>query len=312
MSGDEREIRPFRAADHAAVVALWSEVFRDDPPWNAPSEMIRRKAGVQPELFLVARDRDRVIGTVVAGFDGVRGWIHHLAVHPSARRRGVATRLVRTAEAGLAKLGCPKVNLQVRATNAAVIAFYRRLGYGVEERVSMGRRLEEETRVESRTRVASEHRIEWQAESSPDGSARRFRKKLGATAGGRALGCSLYRIPPGAKPWPRHYHCANEEALYVLSGEGTLALGDRSVPLRAGDYVALPAGAAHAHGVANDSQEDLVFLCVSTMVHPDVVVYPDSAKVGIFAGTAPGGPPDESTLKAFLPLSAAVDYWKDE
>jgi ribosomal protein S18 acetylase RimI-like enzyme len=135
------EIRPFLAADHAAVVALWREVFPDDPPWNEPSEMIRRKATVQPELFLVARDGGRVIGTVLAGFDGVRGWIHHLAVDPSVRRRGVASALMRAAEEGLAKHGCPKVNLQVRATNAAVIALYRRIGYEVEERVSMGKRM---------------------------------------------------------------------------------------------------------------------------------------------------------------------------
>jgi uncharacterized cupin superfamily protein len=184
--------------------------------------------------------------------------------------------------------------------------------FGVELSAAYRRFVEEETQMDPRSGVANEGEIEWQAESSPDGRARHFRKKLGATAGGKALGASLYRVPPSAKSWPRHYHCANEEALYVLSGEGTLALGDRSVPLRPGDYVALPAGAAHAHGIANGSQADLVFLCISTMVHPDVVVYPDSGKVGVFAGAAPGGPAEESTLKAFLPLSAVVDYWKDE
>ena len=135
------EIRPFLARDQAAVVALWEEVFAGDPPWNAPVDMIRRKSTVQPDLFLVAHSQERVIGTVMAGFDGVRGWIHHLAVCPSLRRSGVATRLMRAAENGLVKLGCPKVNLQVRSTNAAVIAFYRAIGYEVEERVSMGKRL---------------------------------------------------------------------------------------------------------------------------------------------------------------------------
>ena len=135
------EVRPFRDADQDGIVALWNEVFRDDPPWNAPAEMIRRKRGVQPELFLVALVEERVIGTVLAGFDGVRGWIHHLGVLPSMRRRGIATRLMKAAEAGLANLGCPKVNLQVRAANADSVAFYRRIGYQVEERVSMGKRM---------------------------------------------------------------------------------------------------------------------------------------------------------------------------
>ena len=141
MRESDLEIRPFADADTAAVAALWRAVFPDDPPWNAPEEMIRRKRDVQPELFLVGCADGRVVATVLAGFDGVRGWIHHLAVHPAARRRGIATRLMRAAEAGLAALGCPKVNLQVRATNAAVVEFYRTLGYQVEERVSMGKRL---------------------------------------------------------------------------------------------------------------------------------------------------------------------------
>jgi len=135
------EIRPFLDRDQGAVVALWKEVFAGDPPWNAPAEMIRRKSTVQPELFLVAHSQENVLGTVMAGFDGVRGWIHHLAVSPSIRRTGVATRLMRAAEDGLERLGCPKVNLQVRSTNAGVVAFYRAIGYEVEERVSMGKRL---------------------------------------------------------------------------------------------------------------------------------------------------------------------------
>ena len=103
--------------------------------------MIRRKLTVQPQLFLVARLNGQVVGTVMAGFDGVRGWIHHLAVHGSYRRQGIASSLMRAAEKGLEALGCPKVNLQVRATNSAVIAFYQSLGYELEERASLGKRL---------------------------------------------------------------------------------------------------------------------------------------------------------------------------
>jgi len=141
MTETSLEIRPFLDRDQRAVVALWEEVFAGDPPWNVPAEMIRRKSTVQPELFLVAHSQEKVLGTVMAGFDGVRGWIHHLAVSPSIRRAGVATRLMHAAEDGLKRLGCPKVNLQVRSTNAEVVAFYRAIGYEVEERVSMGKRL---------------------------------------------------------------------------------------------------------------------------------------------------------------------------
>jgi uncharacterized cupin superfamily protein len=160
--------------------------------------------------------------------------------------------------------------------------------------------------------VVNEGDLEWARESAPDGSALRLRKKLAPAAGGRELGASLYRMPPGEKPWPRHFHTANEEAVFVLSGEGTLVLGDRRVPLRAGDYAAIPIGDAHAHQIRNDSGADFVFLCVSTMRQPDIVVYPDSGKVGLFAGAAPGGPPQESTLRRFVSLAGEVDYWKGE
>jgi len=135
------QIRVFEGADEPQVIALWREVFRDDPPWNEPSEMIRRKLTVQPELFLVAVVEERVIGTVLAGFDGVRGWIHHLCVSRENRRAGVGRALMRRAEIGLAAMDCPKINLQVRATNAAVVAFYEALGYSVEARASLGKRI---------------------------------------------------------------------------------------------------------------------------------------------------------------------------
>jgi len=138
------EVRPFTNDDRAGVTALWIEAFPDDPPRNRPDRMIARKMTVQPELFLVALMDGRVIGTVLAGFDGVRGWIYHLAVEEASRRRGVGTRLVRAAEQALAALGCPKINLQVRSSNAAVVGFYTALGYVVEERVSLGKPLGEE------------------------------------------------------------------------------------------------------------------------------------------------------------------------
>jgi ribosomal protein S18 acetylase RimI-like enzyme len=83
----------------------------------------------------------RIVGTVMAGYDGHRGWVYYVVVSPDHRRQGIGTALMERAEEGLASLGCPKVNLQVRAGNEAVVRFYETLGYGVEERVSMGKRL---------------------------------------------------------------------------------------------------------------------------------------------------------------------------
>jgi ribosomal protein S18 acetylase RimI-like enzyme len=136
------DVRPFQPPDRPALEALWGRVFAGDPPWNAPAVMIDNKLKVQPELLLVGVLDDVLVGAVMAGFDGVRGWIYHLAVEHDLRRRGIGTHLVRAAEAGLRKLGCAKVNIQLRATNVRVVEFYRTLGYAIEERVSMGRRLD--------------------------------------------------------------------------------------------------------------------------------------------------------------------------
>ena len=134
-------IRPYAPEDHDAVVALWREVFAGDPPWNEPVDVIARKCAVQPELFLVARMEARLAGPVLGGFDGVRGWVHHLAVAPDLRRRGLAGELMDRIEARLLDLGCPKLNLQVRRSNLGVVAFYESRGYAVDEVVSLGKPL---------------------------------------------------------------------------------------------------------------------------------------------------------------------------
>ena len=123
------EIRAYEEEDEAAVAALWREVFGDAPAHNVPEEDIRRKLAVQPELFLVAEEGGEVVGTALAGYDG-------------RRRRGIGAALMTRVEEGLAAAACPKLNLQVRASNRQAVAFYERLGYAVEERVSMGKRLE--------------------------------------------------------------------------------------------------------------------------------------------------------------------------
>jgi hypothetical protein len=136
-------VRAFREEDRASLLALWARSFPDDPPWNAPHLMIENKLKVQPELLLVGESGGSIVGAVMAGFDGVRGWLHHLAVAHDHRRKGFATKLVHAAEEGVRRLGCTKVNLQLRVTNHEVVSFYRSLGYQIEERVSMGRRFDD-------------------------------------------------------------------------------------------------------------------------------------------------------------------------
>ena len=135
------EVRPFTTADRAALVELWARVFPDDPPHNAPQVMIDDKLANSPEQLLVGYEDGELVAAVIAGYDGTRGWIYHLAVDPSRRRRGHGAAMLRAAERVLADAGCSKVNLQVRSDNDAVITFYEALGYTVEDRVSMGRHL---------------------------------------------------------------------------------------------------------------------------------------------------------------------------
>jgi ribosomal protein S18 acetylase RimI-like enzyme len=136
------EIRTYEEEDEAAVAALWREVFPDEPAHNFPEEVIARKLAVQRELFFVAVEGGGVVGTAMAGYDGHRGWVYAVAVPPSHRRRGVGAALMARVEEGLRAIGCPKLNLQVRASNREAVAFYEKLGYAVEERVSMGKHLD--------------------------------------------------------------------------------------------------------------------------------------------------------------------------
>ena len=134
-------IRSFDISDSDAVEQLWKEVFPNDPPHNAPRKVIQEKMSIQKELFFVAEDNGAIIGTIMSGYDGHRGWLYTVAVKPEFRRRGIGRRLVDHAVAALTSIGCPKVNLQVRSTNTEVIGFYEALGFLIEDRVSMGKRL---------------------------------------------------------------------------------------------------------------------------------------------------------------------------
>jgi len=134
------QIRGFVPGDEEAVVNLWSKcgLVR---PWNDPRKDIARKLRVRPDLFLVGEIDGRIVASVMAGYEGHRGWLNYLAVDPDRRRRGLGRILVTEAEKLLKELGCPKVSLQVRRSNPVAIEFYRRIGYEVDEVVSMGKRL---------------------------------------------------------------------------------------------------------------------------------------------------------------------------
>ena len=143
-------IRPFEQADTDAVIALWLQAFPEyqdtSRPHRNPRLSIENKLGTQPELFFVATRGEHeegaaLVGTVMAGYDGHRGWLYSLAVDAGARRLGIGTRLVRHAETSLAARGCPKLNLQVLHDKADVLAFYESLGYRADAVVSLGKRL---------------------------------------------------------------------------------------------------------------------------------------------------------------------------
>jgi ribosomal protein S18 acetylase RimI-like enzyme len=141
MPVDAFTIRSFQARDEPVVVALWRAAFPGDPAWNEPATVIRRKLSVQADLFFVGVIDGKIVAAVMAGFDGFRGWIYHLAVDPAHQRKGCGGAMMREAEARLRRLGCTKVNLQVRRSNQEVVAFYEAIGFGVEDRISMGKRL---------------------------------------------------------------------------------------------------------------------------------------------------------------------------
>ena len=141
MTAARINIHPYRTADEMAVIALWEQggLLR---PQNDPRKDIARKLKVNPEWFLVAESEGRLVGVVMAGYEGHRGWINYLAVEPGRQRTGVGRQLMAEAERLLRAAGCPKINLQVRPENKAAIAFYERLGFVVEGAISLGKRLE--------------------------------------------------------------------------------------------------------------------------------------------------------------------------
>lgn len=137
---DNLIIRPYRTPDEAMLIHLWHacDLTR---PWNDPGSDIVRKQALQPELFFVALMDEALVGSLMGGYDGHRGWAYYLAVLPEQRHKGIARKLMETLEAALQAMGCPKINLMVRTDNTAAHAFYERLGYTHQEVTTRGKRL---------------------------------------------------------------------------------------------------------------------------------------------------------------------------
>lgn len=148
---------------------------------------------------------------------------------------------------------------------------------------------------------------EWDVEQSESGFSWK-RMRLAERLGGEKLGASVYELPPGERSFPYHVHHANEEMLIVLDGEVTLRREGGEQALGPGDAALFPAGPDGAHQVVNRSAATARFLIVSTMIHPEVLEYPDSGKVGLMTGAPPG----RGGLKVFLRRDAEMGYLEDE
>ncbi len=130
--------------------------------------------------------------------------------------------------------------------------------------------------------------------------------------GASKLGYNITIIPAGKRAYPYHAHLVNEEMFFILEGEGTLRHSDQTWPIKQGDIICCPVGQEHAHEILNTGTVDLKFLAVSTMQEPEIGIYPDSKKFGVFAGKAPGHTHKDYDLRIIASLEAGVDYYEGE
>ena len=138
-------------------------------------------------------------------------------------------------------------------------------------------------------------------------------KMVGASSGARGVGCTWYEIEPGRSAFPTHFHCANEEAIFVLEGEGMLRLGDERVPVRALDWITMPTGPKFAHQLTNTGSTPLRYLCMSTMTNAEVVGYPDSKKVAALAAESyPSAMKGEHWVRFIAREGTSLDYFDGE
>lgn len=137
---ENMRIRPYQLEDEKAVIELWQKCNLTRPQ-NNPKRDIERKLKENPELFLVGVIDSKVVATVIGGYDGHRGWVYYVGVDPNHQKKGLGRKMMAAIEEKLLATGCPKINLQIRADNEQVLGFYKSIGYDVEDRISMGRRL---------------------------------------------------------------------------------------------------------------------------------------------------------------------------
>ncbi|QSG01602.1 cupin domain-containing protein [Natranaeroarchaeum sulfidigenes] len=154
----------------------------------------------------------------------------------------------------------------------------------------------------------NESELDWTEYDRGDATFRR--KQLSDAVDSQQLGCSLYELPPGNRSWPYHYHTANEEALYVLSGAGSVKRESGLEPLQPGDFVTFLADKRGGHRIVNDGEETLRYLMLSTMNEPDVTIYPESERFGVFVGSPPGGR-EERSLHGYYEMDDDVEYWEE-
>ncbi len=138
------EIKTFNNREYRnQVIEICTSIFGYEDPRNNPSLVIDKKVAINDNLFFIALENDKVIGTIMAGYDGHRGWIYSAAVIPEKRKKDIGTKLLQHIESELKKLGCVKINLQIHKSNEIVKEFYKKNGYIIEERISMGKEIPE-------------------------------------------------------------------------------------------------------------------------------------------------------------------------
>jgi ribosomal protein S18 acetylase RimI-like enzyme len=134
------KIRPYEPGDENAVIELWRK-YSLLRPQNDPKKDIARKMKVNPELFLVGVEGNKVVATAMGGYDGHRGWVNYVGVDPAYQKTGLGRQMMEAIEKLLLARGCPKLNLQVVIDNTKAIGFYERIGYKRDEVISLGKRL---------------------------------------------------------------------------------------------------------------------------------------------------------------------------
>jgi len=129
--------------------------------------------------------------------------------------------------------------------------------------------------------------------------------------GAEKLGYRIVVLPPSKKAWPFHSHLVNEEMFFVVEGTGLLRQGDQKYAIKKGDIICSPAKKDLPHQIVNDSNAELKYLAVSTNIDPDICLYPDSKKYGVYSGYYPK--PDADTQFFTMGREGeSLDYWDGE